>query len=105
MPNYAGLFLRGQGGNAAAIGVMQGDAMRNYDGKGQIYGGHDTRLMANGVFRFLGRWGISAFGGSHRSTTANAYELDISPASHGVPVASEIRPINTAVRYLIRALP
>ena len=32
MPDLRGLFLRGHGGNSAALGVQQGDAIRNITG-------------------------------------------------------------------------
>lgn len=60
VPNYQGLFLRGQGGNSAAMGVQQGDATRNYDGKGYIWSGHAGHLEASGAFKYVGGWGINS---------------------------------------------
>ena len=104
-PNYQGLFLRGQGGNSAAMGVQQGDATRNYDGKGYIWSGHAGHLEASGAFKYVGGWGINSPAASWGGWHTNQYMIDVSPASYGVPVAAEVRPINTAVRYLIRDLP
>ena len=76
LPDLRGMFVRGTGGNAAALGVEQGDAIRN--------------ITASAIFRV-------------QSTDANVgsiYEL-ASGASAVVPTAAENRPVNYAVNICI----
>lgn len=95
-PNYSGMFLRGTGGNAAALGVEQGDAIRDITGSfGYAFAGGGT----GGVFGFTGgtRVGNIMFDVAGQFWQVNFY------SSRVVPTANENRPINKAVRYLIRA--
>lgn len=111
VPNYRGLFLRGQGGNAAALGVLQEDAIRNLTGylgvtefvKPNVYAGWKTQnFYPSGVFANLIRMGQTYPTGNDNINTAFLSET-ILDASRQVPTASENRPINKDVRYLIRA--
>ena len=95
VPDLRGLFLRGHGGNSAALGQTQGDAIRNITGSlgrlpsaigGDATGPFYTSRNAND-------------GGLYPSNTARYVDMDISRV---VPTASENRPVNRAVRYLIR---
>ena len=99
-PDLRGLFLRGHGGNSAALGVVQRDAIRNLtaDFGGAIYG---SGISANGVFKGHtgGMWASLTGGGGTRDCYL---QFD---ASRQVPTAEENRPVNQAVRYLIRARP
>ena len=98
VPDLRGIFLRGQGGNSAALGVLQGDAIRNISGSfstAYLYG------YDNGSGAFYNA------GGALRANTGypqggQAYGFD---ASRVVPTAPENRPVNQAVRYLMRARP
>ena len=86
VPDLRGLFLRGLGGNSAALGVQQGDAVK----------AHTHNTVAGSWTAWLGEGHSShshytfAMGGGGQTT-----------ASGGV----ENRPINMAVRYLVRARP
>ena len=95
MPDLRGLFLRGHGGNSSALGIQQGDAIRNIKGS---FGVDAMILGASGAFSRItwhdgGHAGIAGTGG---------ISFD---ASRAVPTAEENRPVNQAVRYLMRALP
>ena len=99
VPDLRGLFLRGHGGNSAALGVQQGDAIRNITGEFGAKARGMWRTETSGVFATSGTGG-----GSHDSDGwgTEYFQFD---ASRVVPTADENRPVNQAVRYLIRARP
>ena len=97
-PDYRGVFLRGLGSNSAALGVLQGDAIRNITG---YFGRVDDNMgdFTGGAFylkRYPG-WDWDSF---KKDTNSQVLYFD---ASRIVPTASENRPINKAVRYFIKA--
>ncbi len=97
-PDLRGKFLRGLGGSSAALGVIQGDAMRNMTGIFHI-AVNGGQLTSTGVFR------EKFWSGGHTGwSTTEGREVDFD-ASRQVPTAGENRPVNMAVRYLIRARP
>ena len=98
-PDLRGLFLRGHGGNSAALGVQQGDAIRNITGEFGAKARGMWRTETSGVFATSGTGG-----GSHDSDGwgTEYFQFD---ASRVVPTAEENRPVNTAVRFLVRARP
>lgn len=91
MPDLRGLFLRGHGGNSAALGIQQGDAIRNITGS---FTGTYTGI--SGVFYRITGGDIKA------GSEGELIGLDV---SRQVPTANENCPANQAVRYLIRARP
>lgn len=104
MPDLRGLFLRGHGGNSAALGVQQGDAIRNITGgfvPGNQYANAGIK-NTSGVFRPGGNFGRNDFEESGANSSPDEVILDVSLQ---VPTAEENRPVNTAVRYLVRARP
>lgn len=100
-PNYQGLFLRGRGGNAAAVGEIQGDAIRNITGTFGTYYNFTAQIYdLTGSFYQIGQSSnIMAINDSNRD---RMYKLGFD-ASRVVPTASENRPVNTAIVYLISA--
>ena len=87
VPDLRGLFLRGHGGNSAALGVG--------------FGGY---LSGSGIFKPVGSHKVTVIRGTwDNNWSSTNYGLDLSAG--GVPVANEVRPDNQAVRYLIRAIP
>ncbi len=108
VPDLRGRFLRGLGGNSAGLGVAQGDAIRNITGRtGPM---HCTEF--NSDYYPNGDKGSGALrqvaGMVEGSNADNAGHDSISitlDASMQVPTANENRPVNMAVRYLIRARP
>ena len=109
-PDYRGYFLRGEGGNSDTLGVAQSDAIRNIWGKIDASSSPDS-LEAFGEIHpnFLNITG--AFEGIYSPTQAVsdagsvAYRMTgfYFDASKIVPTATENRPINKSVRYLIKA--
>lgn len=116
VPDYRGMFLRGLGSQnysqnngsevgttfttyaSGSLGVIQGDAIRNIKGTiGEVLHGY-TGDMSDGAF-----YGSAYFYG--RTYPEGKYnsaftKIDVSRV---VPTANEIRPVNIAVRYFIRA--
>lgn len=104
VPDLRGLFLRGHGGNSAALGEQQGHAMRDISASGSISVGFGGYLSASGIFKPVGSHKVTVIRGTwDNNWSSTNYGLDLSAG--GVPVANEVRPDNQAVRYLIRAIP
>ena len=99
VPDLRGLFLRGHGGNSAALGVQQGDAIRNITGKF----GFDDQFAWNGYDGAFADAGYAPYGATNEKREFGA--AVIFDASRVVPTAGENRPVNQAVRYLVRARP
>lgn len=104
VPDLRGLFLRGHGGNSAALGEQQGHAMRDISASGSISVGFGGYLSGSGIFKPVGSHKVTVIRGTwDNNWSSTNYGLDLSAG--GVPVANEVRPDNQAVRYLIRAIP
>lgn len=110
-PNYQGMFLRGNGsqtvnGNvytSASLGNFQGDAIRNITGSFTIddwikWGGYSKDHLPTGAFSV----GSAANYDAKSSSSSNGAVMEFS-AANVVPTASENRPANKAVRYMIKA--
>lgn len=114
VPDYQGIFLRGDGSqysyhygtvlhSSAAIGTLQGDTIRNI--YGNMQGSHSGVVgiwdSGNGAF--------NTFSSGRRSVApTDDYFSFVSTgmsfnSSRVVPTANENRPINKAVKYLIKA--
>ena len=107
LPDFRGAFLRCIGGNAAVLGVQQGDAIRNLTGQFYLRGtknaGSTTRpsiVGANGVFSVTPA--TKTTGDIWDAITAEQSgwicTLD---ASNTNPTADENRPINYAVNICV----
>ena len=110
VPNYQGVFLRGYGGQtsyhygavghwSAGLGELQGDGIREISASFWTGGQHGIG-GASGSFGVTGGQDYDwKYGGS-----GNHYWGGIDfYASRVTPVGGEVRPVNRAVRYLIRA--
>ena len=98
LPDLRGRFIRGTGGNAAALGVAQGDAIRNITGRLTITTNNETLLDSEGqgagAITALTRVGKVVIGDKGPSSGWCGFSLD---ASLVVPTADENRPINVAL--------
>ena len=101
VPDLRGLFLRGHGGNSAALGVQQGDAIRNIQGS---FGSYLAWYISPDRSPSPFYWS-SDMNDSAGSTGSSRFRTSYFDASRVVPTAEENRPVNQAVRYLIRARP
>ena len=99
LPNFAdGKFMRGIGGNAAALGVAQDDAIRNITGTLPPY---DAGTLPANIER--GAFKTVAGGGAIPTGTQGVRAYQIFDASLVVPTANENRPLNMAVVVIIKA--
>lgn len=97
LPNLNdGSFIRGIGGDAAALGVKQGDAIRNITGS--LTNVMAEGSVASGAFSYS-RTG-SATTGTGDTDDRGMVGFD---ASRVVPTASETRPKNIAFLYIVKA--
>ena len=91
---------RRKGGSSAGLGEQQGDAIRNITGQfGEVAEGWNP-TPASGATYYNGRQG-NVFG---ENGSPNMFRVRFD-ASRVVPTAEENRPVNMAVRYLVRARP
>ena len=117
VPDLRGLFLRGYGSQShaqnngstvgvtstthasGALGQVQGDAIRNISGFIEDLHLGDFGTSSGAFFwQQHGNYGTS-LGGKNR------YGNQTLDTSRVVPTSTEIRPINVAVRFLVRARP
>lgn len=121
VPDYRGVFLRGFGSvetnhfgnvvhNSGVLGELQGDAMVQlpkssfYAGLGYIGRNFATEEQQNafsctGAFSYESTYNMSMKVGDS-DNWGRKYIVDFSRA---IPVANELRPVNIAVRYFIKA--
>jgi hypothetical protein len=116
VPDLQGLFLRGYGSQShaqengstvgvtstthvsGALGSVQGDTIRNITATFSFKAGNPARSFEGASYPI-------APGGQSHDNDGPSIEASGFDASRVVPIANEIRPVNTAVRFLIRALP
>ena len=91
VPDYRGMFLRGLGGNSADLGELQNYALIEHT--------HEITMPAS--------HGKSGNGGIPRFSDGDVWSNNKTKLTTGItddiPIANEVRPINKAVRYFIKA--
>ena len=113
VPDYRGMFLRGHGSQnsyhynaithtSGALGVLQGDSLREVWGRINSYSDPGGSELSEGVFYGYNHydWGTANAGGAGGNGAWDS--VAVFQMSRSTPVSNEIRPVNMAVRYLIR---
>ncbi|MFI3272976.1 MAG: hypothetical protein R3Y11_12910, partial [Pseudomonadota bacterium] len=125
LPNYKGMFLRGYGSRtnyqqngtengysttthaSGSLGAVQGDAIRNIEGYYTQSSNASHQMFAEPVTA-SGAYYQSSYETTYYASESSKYygsmpnEIGID-ASRVVPTATENRPVNIAVNYLIKA--
>ena len=116
LPDFRGAFLRCMGGNAAVLGVEQGDTIRNINGKFDLrpwYSGSGWGAIADSAtapFMTDASQGTLFNAGVPNANNLQGYKPDppthqsqaiIFNAASAVPTANEVRPINFAVNICV----
>lgn len=124
VPDYRGVFLRGYGSctsthyntvthTSGALGILQGDCSRHLYGKNAALWEAETGygINATGIFQFVPSTdGLNSQASNEaagaRGMGSHVYGIRwwVFDNSKETPVDNEYRPINKAVRYLIRAI-
>lgn len=99
LPNTEGRFLRDSGGNAAALGQSQGDAIQNITGFFRFLSSVDFDWNASGAFSVVSEENRDFTGAVSDTRSGARVEFD---ASNQVPTANENRPVNITVNYFIK---
>ena len=105
LPDLRGQFVRGPGGNAAALGMGQGDATRNISGNFSylvdVNGNHLASDTPTGPFYNTHGTGNRSYIPSAVSNVSNRGGSITFDASRVVPTADENRPVNVALLWCI----
>lgn len=94
---YAGRFFRAEGGSAASFGSQQAGGLPNITGTLGVQGVDAYRNVATGAFATLNTGTVDG-GTSNNSNYLNRADFSASRSSSLYGAASEVRPINEAIR-------
>lgn len=104
LPDLRGQFVRGAGGNAAALGVQQGDAIRNITGAFTLNGaagGSPISYAPNDAGAFSTADYSASYINAAVTGAGSAGNKKLFDASRVVPTAAENRPVNVALLWCI----
>ena len=105
LPDFTsvGAFLRSTGGNAAALGTEQGDAIRNINGTlNNFVSTLAEQSLSGALYATISSYGSqSATGNAESSIGSNLYTIIKLDISRSVPTAAENRPVNFAVNICV----
>ena len=96
LPDYRGYFLRGLGGNSAGLGIEQEDAIR------RIWAQWKSVIQKRGEYIPKGAVTAKEAGAGDEGDYGQEDYLLTFDSSLVVPTANENRPINKAVRYIVK---
>lgn len=101
LPDYRGYFLRGLGGKSAALNVAQGDGVRSLSGSDVLgsFESGDNVYEATGAFR---SYSVRKGGGNSNGKDGGSRPHVELRVSGMFPSANEVRPVNKAVKYIIK---
>ena len=107
LPDLRGQFVRGVGGNSAALGVAQGDAIRNITGTLLFRGGGTDGgvpdviyASASGAFSFQDAQASEATSSLVQTQASKTtQEVSFAVSYTGLPVANENRPTNMSLLW------
>lgn len=109
LPDARGVFFRGDGGeNNAAMGVRQGDAIRNITGAVTFRTVQNATDLGDLIMAASGTFSVdvpivsTSYTMQITETVRGAQKLNFQASRAGVPVANENRPINMALKPCIR---
>ena len=116
VPDYRGMFLRGYGSqysshygsvyhSSGSLGAMQGDTIRGNFGKGRWMTRKHAIVKAEGIVSHYYTQNDYNFAIGNTSGDGWGQSNFVIDLGANMPAANEFRPVNKAVRYLIRAKP
>lgn len=106
VPDYRGYFLRGVGGNSASLGEKQGDAIKHPTTESVLHFWKSfENCWATGVFSIPNQseYDVTIKKSNSGHSFPRKLRFDLANAWESGYTAVETRPVNRAVRYLIRA--
>ena len=106
VPDYRGYFLRGVGGNSASLGEKQGDAIKHPTTESVLHFWKSfENCWATGVFSIPNQseYDVTIKKSNSGHSFPRKLRFDLANAWESGYTAIETRPVNRAVRYLIRA--
>lgn len=100
IPDYQGVFLRGYGGNAASLGTRQAQGLPNITGNAAVT--TDNEALMTGAFSWARRTNNIVVYNPAATYGWGDLTLDASRSNSIYGAASEVRPVNMSVIWIIK---